>query len=71
MASVLETAKKLNKQFNDGNLLKTADLMPDYERLATNALGFDYPYMEVFLMVEFILLQVKSIVVKLLQHFLH
>lgn len=43
MSSILEIAKKLNKQFNDNNLAIKADVKPEYERMPTGALGFDYP----------------------------
>ena len=38
-----EYAKKLNKEFKDDNLMILSDIKPQYERMATNALGFDYP----------------------------
>ncbi len=43
MASVLEIAKKLNKEFKDDKLAIKADITPNYERMATGAFGFDYP----------------------------
>ena len=43
MASVLEIARKLNKEFKDDKLAVKADITPDYERMPTGAFGFDYP----------------------------
>ena len=43
MASVLEIAKKLNREFKDDKLAIKADVTPDYERMPTGAFGFDYP----------------------------
>ena len=43
MASVLEIAKKLNKEFKDDKLAIKADITPNYERMSTGAFGFDYP----------------------------
>lgn len=36
-------AKKICKEFKDDNLMILSDIKPTYERMATNALGFDYP----------------------------
>lgn len=43
MASILEIAKRLNKEFKDENLCIISNIKPDYERLSTAALGMDYP----------------------------
>ena len=43
MASVLEVAKRLNKEFKDDKLAIRADITPEYERMPTGAFGFDYP----------------------------
>ena len=43
MASVLEIARKLNKEFKDDKLAIKADVTPDYVRMPTGAFGFDYP----------------------------
>ena len=43
MASIFETAKKLNKAYKNEKLALTADVMPSYRRLASNALGVDFP----------------------------
>lgn len=43
MSSVLEIAKKLNKEFNDNRLAIKASFRPEYTKLATGAFGFDYP----------------------------
>lgn len=43
MASVLEIAKKLNKEYKMEKLAVVADIKPTYERLSTGALGLDYP----------------------------
>ena len=43
MPSVLEIAKKLNKEFKDDKLAIKADVTPDYVRMPTGAFGFDYP----------------------------
>lgn len=42
MASILEIAKKLNKEYKDDNLAIVSDIKPTYTRLITNALGLDY-----------------------------
>lgn len=43
MSSVLEIAKKLNKEFQNNKLALVADLTPFYRRLAVRDLGFDFP----------------------------
>ena len=43
MASVLDIAKKLNKEYKMDKLAVVADVKPNYERLPTGALGLDYP----------------------------
>lgn len=43
MSSILEIAKKLNKEFSDNTLAVKAEVTPTYQRLATNAFGLDYP----------------------------
>ena len=43
MASVLEIAKKINKDFSDNNLIIKGNIVPEYERLSTGAFGLDYP----------------------------
>lgn len=43
MASILETAKRLNKEFSDDSLVVKADASDDYKRMPTGAFGFDYP----------------------------
>lgn len=43
MASVLETAKKLNKEYQDNKLAIFANVSPEYTKLATGAFGMDYP----------------------------
>jgi len=43
MASVLETAKKMNREYKDDKLAIKADITPTYERMATGAFGLDYP----------------------------
>ncbi len=43
MASVLEIAKKLNREFKDDKLAIKADITPEYERMPTGAFGLDYP----------------------------
>ena len=43
MASVLEIAKKLNKEYKMDKLAVVAAIKPTYERLSTGALGLDYP----------------------------
>ncbi len=43
MASILETVKKLNKEFKSDKLIIKSNIKPNYERLACNALGMDYP----------------------------
>lgn len=39
---VLDTVKRLCKEFKDDKLIIKSDIKPHYERLATNALGMDY-----------------------------
>lgn len=41
--SILDTAKRLNKEFQDSTLAIKADITPTYERLSTGAFGLDYP----------------------------
>ena len=41
--SILDVAKKLNKEFSDNTLAIKADITPDYSRLSTGAFGLDYP----------------------------
>ena len=43
MASILETVKKLNKEYKSDKLIIKSDIKPTYDRLACNALGMDYP----------------------------
>lgn len=43
MASISEIAKRLNKEYKDEKLIVKSDIMPTYERLASGALGMDYP----------------------------
>ena len=43
MASVLEIAKKFNKEYKTDKLAMVANIKPTYERLSTGALGLDYP----------------------------
>ena len=43
MASVLETVKRLNKEYQNDHLAIRADLSPKYERCASGAMGFDFP----------------------------
>lgn len=43
MASILETVKKLNKEYKTDNLIIKSNVMPHYDRLPTAALGMDYP----------------------------
>ena len=42
MASLLEIAKKFNKDYKDDNLAVISSIKPEYKRLATNAFGLDY-----------------------------
>lgn len=41
--SVLDIAKKLNKEYKDDKLAIKADITPTYERMTTGAFGLDYP----------------------------
>ena len=43
MATLAETAKRLNKEFKNEKLIIKSDIVPHYERLACGALGMDYP----------------------------
>lgn len=42
MASILEIAKKINKEYKDENLAIISNIKPTYKRLPTNAFGLDY-----------------------------
>ena len=42
MSTIADFAKKINKEYKDDNLMIISDIKPNYERLATNALGLDY-----------------------------
>ena len=42
MASILESAKQLNKEYKDDNLAIVSSVKPNYTRMPTNALGLDY-----------------------------
>lgn len=42
MASILEIASKLKKEYKDENLILKSDIVPTYQRLRTGALGLDY-----------------------------
>jgi len=42
-ASLLDWAKKVNKEFDSKTLLRRSDVIPGYARLHTAALGMDYP----------------------------
>lgn len=43
MGTIAQYAAKICKEFKDPNLMTTSNIRPNYERLATNALGLDYP----------------------------
>lgn len=43
MPNISDIAKKLNKEFKMDKLIIKSDIRPEYERLACNALGMDYP----------------------------
>lgn len=43
MANILDTAKKLNREFSDDTLAIKADITPEYKRISTGAFGLDYP----------------------------
>lgn len=43
MATVLEIAKKMNKEYEDNNLLTKSSIVPYYKRLSCDAFGFNYP----------------------------
>lgn len=42
MPTLLEVAKKINKDYKDDNLAVIGSIKPKYERLVTNAFGLDY-----------------------------
>lgn len=42
MPSILENAKKFNKEYKDDNLAIISSIKPNYVRMPTNALGLDY-----------------------------
>lgn len=41
--SVIDVAKKLNKEYSDSKLAIKASVTPNYERMSTGAFGLDYP----------------------------
>lgn len=41
--SILDVAKRLNKEFSDDTLAVKANIKPSYQRMATGAFGLDYP----------------------------
>ena len=43
MFGVFDYAKKLNREFSSNSFVRKADIIPGYRRLATGALGMDYP----------------------------
>ena len=43
MSSILEIAKRLNKEFKDDKLIMKSDIIPEYQRMPCGALGMDYP----------------------------
>lgn len=43
MASILDIAKKLNREYDNNNLIIKSDIVPSYNRLATGMMGMDYP----------------------------
>lgn len=43
MASLLEIAKKINKDYNNDNIIRRSDVIPSYRRLASGAFAMDYP----------------------------
>ena len=43
MASILETVKRLNKEYKTDKLIIKSNVIPHYDRLPTAALGMDYP----------------------------
>ena len=40
--SVLELAKKMNREFKDNNMSLLANVVPEYSRLSTGSFGLDY-----------------------------
>lgn len=40
--SVLDLSKKINREYDNSNILRKSDVIPAYRRLATKALGMDY-----------------------------
>ena len=43
MAKLSDLAKKLNKEYNNDNLIIKANVVPAYKRLASGMMGMDYP----------------------------
>ena len=43
MASILDTARKLSKEYEDDTLAIKASVTPNYQRMPTGAFGLDYP----------------------------
>ena len=43
MASILDTARRLSKEYEDDTLAIKASVTPNYERMPTGAFGLDYP----------------------------
>ena len=40
--SLMDLAKKINKEYGNNNLIRRSDIIPQYRRLASGALGMDY-----------------------------
>ena len=57
MASILETVKKLNKEYKTDKLIVKSNVLPHYDRLPTAALGMDYPLLVAFRLEEFVFIQ--------------
>ena len=43
MANILEIAKKLNKEYESKSFIRKSDVIPNYKRLRSAALGMDFP----------------------------
>lgn len=42
--SIIDLAKKLNKEYSKDDIIRRSDIVPGYRRLRSGALGMDYPF---------------------------
>ena len=41
--TMADFAKKLNREYNNNNLIIKSDVVPEYKRLSSGMMGMDYP----------------------------